>query len=242
MTTNIRQPHAALDADSRALKARKIEIMLELDKGESHLCLLEVGCGSGGISHYFGTHPSKRFDVHAVDVKDSRVVFDGYIFQTVADTNLPFPSAQFDAVISNHVIEHVGDEAAQLHHLQELRRVLKPGGIGYLAVPNRWMLVEPHYKLAFLSWLPRNWRNSYLHRMRGVPFYDCKPLEMAELERILAQSDFEFQNISVLGIRAIFAIEGKKSLLQRAVSALPNSVLQCLNPVNPTLIYKLNGI
>ena len=60
------------------------------------------------------------------------------------------------------MIEHVGDESAQLHHLAELRRVLSKAGIGYLAVPNRWMVVEPHYRIAFLSWLPRGWRSPYL--------------------------------------------------------------------------------
>src|SRR3546814_9833619 len=67
---------------------------------------------------------------------------------------LPFADDSFDVVLSNHVIEHVGEQPEQLAHLSELRRVLTPGGIGYLAVPNRWMLVEPHYRLAFLSWWP----------------------------------------------------------------------------------------
>jgi hypothetical protein len=52
----------------------------------------------------------------------------------------------------------VGDLVDQRHHLSEVRRVMNPTGIGYIAVPNRWMLVEPHYRLAFLSWLPLAWR------------------------------------------------------------------------------------
>ena len=55
---------------------------------------------------------------------------------------LPFDDARFDVVISNHVIEHVGDEAAQHAHLREIRRVMKADGSAYLAVPNRWMLTE----------------------------------------------------------------------------------------------------
>lgn len=234
-----RQAHAVLDMPSRRLKALKIERLLGLDQGTAPICMLEVGCGSGGISHYFGTHPSARFEVHAVDVTDSRLVFDAYDFRVVHDTELPYPDARFDVVLSNHVIEHVGDEAAQLRHLRELRRVLKPGGLGYLAVPNRWMLVEPHYRLAFLSWLPEAWRSGYLRLFRNATHYDCRPLEMAELEMRLTASGFAFSNLCVEAIRAMLAIEGSKGMLRGAAAMLPDCILTWFNPVNPTLIYKI---
>lgn len=237
--TGQRQAHAVMDMPSRRLKAMKIERLLELDVGTTPLRMLEVGCGSGGISHYFGTHPSGRFDMHAVDVKDSRVVTEGYAYQQVSDTKLPFPDDSFDAVISNHVIEHVGDEAAQLRHLQELRRVLRPGGSGYLAVPNRWMLVEPHYRLIFLSWLPVGFRSGYLSLMRGVDYYDCKPLAMGELERLLEQSGFLFRNISTEAMRFVLEFESNHGIVIRAVSILPDRMLRLMNAFNPTLIYRL---
>lgn len=236
---NERQPHAALDANSRVLKARKIEMLLGLVNNGSRMHMLEVGCGSGGISHYFGTHPSGRYEVHAVDVKDSRVVQDGYDFRLVADTGLPYPDTRFDAVISNHVIEHVGDGAEQIHHLQELRRVLKPSGIGYLAVPNRWMLVEPHYRLAFLSWLPVRFRSGYLNRFRGVDCYDCKPLEMRELESMLKTAKLCFENVTVEAIRSVFELEGEKGILQGSISAMPDRLLGLLSPISPTLVYRI---
>ena len=37
-----------------------------------------------------------------------------------------------------------------MKHLREIRRVLRRDGLAYLAVPNRWALVEPHYRLALL--------------------------------------------------------------------------------------------
>src|SRR5262249_8316726 len=47
-------------------------------------------------------------------------------------TALPFPDAHFDAVIANHVLEHVADERRAL---AEIRRVLRAGGFAMLAVP-----------------------------------------------------------------------------------------------------------
>lgn len=236
---SLRQPHAALNLESRYYKAKKIELLLGLDRGSTSLSMLEVGCGSGGISHYFGTHPSNRFEVHAVDVVDSRQIFHAYQFQKVSGTELPYPNACFDVVLSNHVIEHVGDEAAQLRHLRELRRVLKPGGVGYLAVPNRWMLVEPHYKLIFLSWLPASLRNSYLKKFRGIEYYDCRPLEIKELENLLHDAEFNKINMTIDAMNVMLMVEGVNGLMQKILSMLPYRFLKKFQPIFPTLIYKI---
>src|SRR5690554_3605458 len=94
--------------------------------------LLEVGCGSGGIAHYFASHQEQCYEVTAVDVYDNRQVKEGFSFHLVKGVELPFANASFDLVITNHVIEHVGDSAAQQQHLTEIERVLKPGGLAYL--------------------------------------------------------------------------------------------------------------
>ena len=77
-----RQPHAVLDLDSRRLKAVKIERLLELASRPQPMRMLEIGTGSGGIAHYFATHPAMRIDVDAVNVVDNRLVSDAYRFQS----------------------------------------------------------------------------------------------------------------------------------------------------------------
>ena len=233
-------PHAVLDLPSRQWKALKIERLLELDSRPGPLRLLEVGTGSGGIAHYFGTHPSGRFEVDAVDVVDNRLVREGFRYTPVTDTTLPFADECFDIVLSNHVIEHVGDEAAQMTHLSELRRVLKPDGIGYLAVPNRWMLVEPHYRLAFLSWLPVRLRSPYL-RLRGRGrIYDCRPLMVDQIERLLGEAGYDFVQEHGRALRLTYEIERPRALPYRLVlSRLPDAVYRGLRRAFPTLIYRL---
>src|SRR5512142_2563718 len=176
-----RNGHATLDLGTREAKGRKIERVLDLPASHGRR-LLEVGTGAGGIAHYFAARSESPFDVDAVDVTDQRQVVDGYRFTRVETTALPFESRSFDVVISNHVIEHVGDRGAQLHHLHEIRRVLRPEGRVYLAVPNRWMLVEPHYRVPLLSWLPRAWRTPYLRMTGRGHIYDCEPLRRFEVE------------------------------------------------------------
>jgi predicted SAM-dependent methyltransferase len=47
-------------------------------------------------------------------------------------SKLEFPTHEFDAIICNHVLEHIPDDRAAMN---ELFRVLKPGGWGIIQVP-----------------------------------------------------------------------------------------------------------
>lgn len=238
---NYRQAHAVTNLSSRLPKAKKIEMLLDLPSSntETPLHILEIGCGSGGIAHYFATAAQLNCCVKAVDVHDNRQVFDGYEFTKVEGVTLPYESNVFDAVISNHVIEHVGMKNDQIQHLQEIKRVLKPGGKAYLAVPNRWMLTEPHYQLKFLSWWPHSWRSPYLRMMGKGDFYDCEPLEMAELENMLKIAGVGFENISVPATRITFALEKPDGVVHKILKKIPDGFLNPLRGWIPTIIYKI---
>lgn len=232
-----RQPHAVLDLPSRRLKGLKIERLLDLASRPQPMRMLEVGTGSGGIAHYFGTHPQLKCVVDAVDIHDNRLVTEGYRYQQVRDTKLPFADGSFDVVLTNHVIEHVGDADAQHRHLLEIRRVMKPGGVGYLAVPNRWMLTEPHFQLKFLSWLPHAWRTPYL-RLRGKgEVYDCEPLQMRQLEHMLDAAGFRYRNICLEAWRAMLEVERPGSFGARSLRVIPDVVIAPVRRIVPTLIY-----
>ena len=235
-----RQPHAVLDLPSRNQKAMKIERLLNLARRAQPIHMLEVGTGSGGIAHYFATHPNLRCAVISVDVCDNRLVNDGYDYRQVQGVELPFDDASFDVVITNHVIEHVGDADAQARHLAEVHRVMKPDAIGYLAVPNRWMLTEPHFRLKFLSWWPHAWRTPYLRLMRKGEVYDCEPLQMRQLERMLATAGFRYRNICIEARRATFEIERPDSLGRRMLDATPDALLKPLRRIIPALTYRVS--
>lgn len=234
-----RQPHISRDLSSRNLKALKIERLPNPADRPQPIRILEVGTGSGGIAHYFGTHPRLKCDVDAVDVHDNRLVNEGYRYHQVRDTQLPFATESFDVVLTNHVIEHVGNERAQHAHLAELHRVLRPDGVGYLAVPNRWMLVEPHYKLAFLSWLPHGWRTPYLRMMGRGTVYDCEPLQARQLEQMLRTAGFRYRNICIEAWRAAFEVERPDSMGARILRAAPDVMLMPLKRIIPTLLYRI---
>lgn len=236
----LRKPHASLDVPHRLQKGRKIERLLAFGADRKQYRLLEIGCGSGGISHYFAMHADRQFDVDSVDVRDGRLIDDGYRFQLVDGVNLPFEDNTFDVVISNHVIEHVGDAGEQKGHLMEIRRVLKDEGIGYVAVPSRWMLVEPHFKLAFLSWWPEAWRTGWLRFWGKGEFYDCRPFRPFEIELLLEEVGFRFQQVHLDALRATFEIERPHALVwTHLLRRIPKWVFHLVRRAFPTLIYIL---
>jgi SAM-dependent methyltransferase len=46
--------------------------------------------------------------------------------------NLPFKDNEFDVILCNHVLEHIPDDTKAI---QELYRILKPGGMGIFQIP-----------------------------------------------------------------------------------------------------------
>ena len=239
MVDQARLPHATLDARSRGAKALKIELLLRLADRSQPIALLEIGTGSGGIAHYFANHPKLTCKVWAVDVLDQRVLSDGYSFKKVDGVELPFEDRSIDVVISNHVIEHVGAPAVQQAHLLEIARVLAPDGVGYLAVPNRWAMIEPHYGVPFLSWLPRPWRSPYLRLTRRGNIYDCEPLASSTLDQLVARSGLLSRPLEPEAVRIMLAQEDEKGAALELASRLPTDVLNFLSPLMPTLIREL---
>lgn len=145
---------------ARDAKARKIQAVLA-HAGHplsTDIRVLDLGTGSGDIARNL----SQTAEVIACDIVDQRSGRDGPPF-VLSDQALPFADAGFDLVISNHVIEHTADPAL---HLSEIQRVLRPGGIVYLATPNRLWPREFHTRLLLLHYLPAGWFRK-LSRLRG---------------------------------------------------------------------------
>lgn len=231
-----RASHAALDRSTREKKAIKISKLLPPEHLSAGAQLLEIGTGSGWIGQYFA---SRGLQVSAVDIRDERQVAAGVDFRLVQDTTLPFPDDCFDVVLSNHVLEHVGPIAAQILHLHEIARVLAPGGIAYLASPSRWMLVEPHFRLAFLSWLPAPLRSTYVRLRRRGAWYDCNPLSLGQIRALIAHSGLHAEDITLPAARAFYRDERPGSLTSRILAIAPTGLLTPLRSLAPTHVYLL---
>jgi len=100
--------------------------------------ILDFGCGWGRIARFF----LKEIDVdniHGVEVLEElaeacKASFKTENFHTIKQTGLlPFESNLFDVVFANSVFSHLNVDL-NIHWLNELERVLKPGGVAALTV------------------------------------------------------------------------------------------------------------
>ncbi len=107
---------------------------------------LDVGCGSGKFVRSMGQlgWDAIGVDFSAQAVKVGRDAGLDIRQGTIAEAG--FASESFDLVTARHVIEHIPQPVPWL---QELRRVLKPGGLLSLRTPNTAALARP--------WFGRNW-------------------------------------------------------------------------------------
>jgi SAM-dependent methyltransferase len=228
--------HVVVNPETRRVKARKIAALIQQERPLADATVLDVGTGAGTIAAMLSSVVGNG-EVHSVDVVDVRVETSGYAFHRVDGPMLPFPDQTFDVVISNHCIEHIGGRAEQERSLAELARVLKVDGVGYLAVPNRWGPVEPHFRLAGLSWLPTNSLQSRYVRLAGRgESYDCRLLSRSEIHSMFSSVGLEARERTVAAMKVMGEVEEPSRLLNVILKSPP--VLQrAWLPVVPTLVF-----
>ena len=109
------------------------DAFLEILRGESSESLLELGAATGGDAAFF---VSRGLRVVATDLSPGMVqkCRDRGLEAHVMDVNhLEFEDDSFDAAYAKNCLVHV-PEAEVEPALAEIRRVIRPGGLFYLAV------------------------------------------------------------------------------------------------------------
>ena len=217
-----REGHAPLAGRSRKRKAAKIQAILGVERELRGETLLEIGVGSGVIAARLAEAVGRTGEVWGLDVRDARVVTDGFRFGLVEGTALPFAD-RFDVVVSNRVLEHVGNRSTQVAHLREVARALKGDGIAHAATPNRWTLAAPHYHLPLLSWLPTGVRGPYVRLARRGRDYDCEPRSRAELVEVCSLAGLDLADRTLAAVR----LTGETCILRRPCGFSPELPSEC---------------
>ena len=106
--------------------------------------ILEIGSGKGYLlNHLF----VQGYDIRGIDIDqklidEGKTLYEGLPLEKASGDKLPFEEGVFDVVMSFDLFEHIEDSDK---HLNEVKRVLKPGGYYILQTPNKYtnMIFEP---------------------------------------------------------------------------------------------------
>lgn len=136
--------------------------------------LLEIGCGTAPLLVAAARRTAAR--LVGVDIafrwlaiakkRLAEAGLDPPLICACAEA-LPFPSAQFDRVVAESVLEHLSD---QRQSVREIARVMRPGGRLFLSTPNRFSIgPDPHLGIWAGGYLPQVLLDAYARSQGAVP-------------------------------------------------------------------------
>jgi len=160
---------------------RRLQMILEAGADQLKGCVLENGCGIGMYVEHLAPHVGMvvglEYDLERAGEASLR---SGHIVGAAGES-LPFSENSFEIILSHEVLEHVQDDRAAI---EEMVRVVRPGGRMIIFVPNRGYPFETHGMY---------WRGRY--RFGNIPlvnylpdfFRDC----LAPHVRVYSRRDLE---------------------------------------------------
>jgi SAM-dependent methyltransferase len=158
----------------RAGQERRLRMILSAAGGHMAGRVLENGCGVGMYLEHLTPHVGSIIGLEFDPERAQQAYNRSPSVVIAAGEELPFQQLSFDAILSHEVLEHVRDDRRSV---EEMVRVLKPGGIILLFIPNRGYPFETHGfywrgryhfgNIPLINYLPSRWRNHLAPHVRA---------------------------------------------------------------------------
>lgn len=154
-------PATMFDEPGRLAKARKAEAVLcdaarRVGIEPADARLLDIGCSTGILTrHYaesFGSVVGIDIDDGAIEWARRHRSAPNLEYRVGDSMDLPEADGSVDLATCTHIYEHVPDAGRMM---DEIHRVLRPGGLCYFAAENRLRPWDGHYDLPLLTVLPK---------------------------------------------------------------------------------------
>ena len=182
--------------------------------------LLDIGAGTGA---FLDKAQHSGWEVTGLEPDDGarKICFDKYGIQSESSENLfRLPSQKYDAVTMWHVLEHVH----QLHeYIDQIKRVLKPGGVALIALPNYTSKDAEEYKSFWAAYdVPRHLYHfspqamGFLASQHGMNLESMRPMWLDAFYIAMLSEEYKNKKGNLLaalwnGLKSnVFALKDKR--------------------------------
>lgn len=145
------------------------------------------------------------------DLNEMNNLFPGKRFVQYQGGRFPFEDNEFDWVFSNAVIEHVGNDEAQLFFINEMLRVAKNV---FFTTPNKYFPIEAHTNIFFLHWnnnIFYSWCKRYKKWVTRDNLYLLSGRRLRKLMNLSNASSYEVRKNYLLSLVMTYTVTCKKS-------------------------------
>lgn len=219
-------PSAGLGQEIEIEHVQRYRAILALAAGKT---VLDVATGAG----YGGQILAERakmvcgleIDPEAVALAKERYGDANLFFIRGSVNSLPFPAGTFDLLVSFETIEHLSEET-QKAFLQEIKRVLKPGGLLVMSTPDRLIYSDlPDYHNEYH--LKEFYRNEY-SAFLGSYFRQVKIWEQVALLSYLIATGIEVTLRQIHISSSQGSLQGKYLVALCSDGMIPEVSLGCI--------------
>jgi SAM-dependent methyltransferase len=156
---------------------------------------IEIGCQRGALTDQMG-RLTRVPNWTGIDpsLPAQLVTEHGCVLHPARASRLEFPDRTFDVALFANVFEHIAPDERDVS-LQEIHRVLKPGGVVVGQIPNPYFLVESHSRLPLMGWLPSKWQHRYWSLAPVSWEHDFYVVTMKHLRPAAERAGFEVLHV-----------------------------------------------
>lgn len=149
------------------------------------LICLDLGASTGIMTERFAANFKQVIaldvDRHGLWYGKSTSISQNIDYLCSDGTAMALADNSVDVVICNQIYEHVDNQSGLM---AEIYRVLKYDGFCYFGAGNRHVVIEGHYFLPFLSWLPHRLADIYMFVTGKSGKYDVRLLSLWKLKAL----------------------------------------------------------
>jgi SAM-dependent methyltransferase len=167
----------------RAGQERRLQMILSAAGLRLAGRMLENGCGVGMYLQHLAPHVGSVIGLEYDMERTREARIHSPFVVNAASEELPFTTSSFDVILSHEVLEHVRDDRRSV---EEMLRVLVPGGVIVLFVPNLGYPFETHGiywrgryhfgNIPLVHYLPSHWRKRLIPHVRAYSRSDLEHL------------------------------------------------------------------